>query len=100
MAQDTGDIELALAAAVGDDSALVAELRAAFFQSAHALVDALGRAGGEADWRQAAWRLQGLAASFGATDLMKRAAAAGAASPGDQAALRRVAAALRALDDA
>lgn len=90
MAYDPGALQFALAAAVGDDPALVAELRSAFLQSAHAHVDALGRAQSDADWRLAASRLQGLAASFGAIRLMELAESAAEGAAGDPAILRRL----------
>lgn len=90
MAYDPGALQSALAAAVGDDPALVAELRSAFLQSAHAHLDALGRARCEADWQAAASRLQGLAASFGAIRLMELAGAAAEGAAGDPAILRRL----------
>lgn len=89
MMQDSGVLRAALAAAVGDDPALIAELRAAFLDSATGHADALARARTAADWRVAAWRLQGLAASFGAVGLMVLAERA-AATSGDVAALREI----------
>lgn len=70
MAYDPGALDKTLAAAVGDDPALVAELRSAFFQSAQRHVSSLHNAVNDQQWQVAAWRLKGLAASFGATDLM------------------------------
>ena len=66
MAYDPGAIDATLAAAVGDDPALIAELREAFLDSAGRVVEALERAESDEAWRNAAWRLKGLAASFGA----------------------------------
>ena len=90
MAYDPGALHAALAAAVGDEPALVAELRGAFLESAHAHIDALGRARCDANWRMAAFRLQGLAASFGAIRLMELAIEAADGAPGDPVALRRL----------
>lgn len=70
MQYDPGTLETALAAAVGHDPALVAELRSVFLLSARGHADALGRAAGAPEWRDAAVRLHGLAASFGALELM------------------------------
>jgi histidine phosphotransfer protein HptB len=70
MAYDPGAIDAALAAAVGDEPALVAELRLAFVDGAVCAVRAMRAAQGEDAWRTAAARLQGLAASFGAIRLM------------------------------
>ena len=76
-----------LAAAVGDDQALVAELRVAFLESASRHFEAMRRASSEADWSEAALRLKGLAASFGATALMAEADRAASTRRGDPAAL-------------
>lgn len=70
MAYDPGAIDATLAAAVGEDPALIAELRMAFLDSAQRSLAALGAARDDAAWRTAAWRLKGLAASFGAVRLM------------------------------
>ena len=70
MAYDPGAIEATLAAAVGDDPALIAELRIAFIDSVERAVTGLEGAHDGEPWREAAWRLKGLAASFGAIRLM------------------------------
>lgn len=98
MAYETVALDSALAAAVGDDPVLVAELRAAFLESVARQADALTRAKGEEAWRTAAWRMKGLAASFGATKLMDAAEAAAAVPPGDPETLRRLAVAIAMLD--
>ena len=90
MAYDPGAIDAALAAAVGNDATLIAELRAAFLDSADRYADALGRARCDANWRQAACRLKGLAASFGAVGLMGLADAASEGAPGDPVILRDI----------
>lgn len=90
MAYDPGALQTALAAAVGDDPALIAELRFAFLASAHAHADSLGRARNDADWQTAACRLQSLAASFGAMQLAELANEAMENTPGDPAVLRRI----------
>lgn len=89
MAYDPGQIDATLAAAVGDDPALVAELREAFLDSAKRGLTALELAAGGDDWREAAWRLKGLAASFGAVRLMALAGELADAPPGDRALLKR-----------
>ncbi len=98
MSYDPGALHAALAAAVGEDSALIADLRVAFLESATRQVDLLGRARCDANWELAAWRLKGLAASFGLTALMTLADEAAAAAPGDPRVLRRLHAALAGLD--
>ena len=70
MAYDPGAIEATLAAAVGDDPALIAELRLAFVESAEKALIAMERADSADSWCAGAWRLKGLAASFGAVRLM------------------------------
>lgn len=88
MAYDPGAIDATLAAAVGDDPALAAELRLAFTQSAERALTVLQAAQDVAAWRDAAGRLRGLAASFGAVRLMQLADDAANAPPGDAATLR------------
>ena len=94
MAYDPGALDSALAAAVGNDPALIAELRGAFMESAHKQADLLTRARCDANWRMAAWRLKGLAASFGVIRLMEAADDAATTAPGDPVAIRRVNAAI------
>lgn len=91
MAYDPGAIDATLAAAVGDDPALVAELRLAFTQGVAAALVTLAAAGGDqSGWRSAAYRLKGLAASFGAVRLMALASEAADARPGDATILTRL----------
>jgi HPt (histidine-containing phosphotransfer) domain-containing protein len=98
MSYDPGALHAALAAAVGEGSALIADLRTAFMESAARQIDLLGRARCDANWQLAAWRLKGLAASFGLTALMALAEDAALAAPGDPAVLRQLRAALAALE--
>ncbi|HEX8555116.1 MAG TPA: Hpt domain-containing protein [Sphingomonas sp.] len=90
MAYDPGAIEAALAAAVGDDPSLIAELRIAFVESAQAALAAMEASEDVAGWTIAAHRLQGLAASFGAVRLMVMAAEAAKVTPGDPATIRKL----------
>lgn len=90
MAYDPGQIDATLAAAVGDEPALIAELRQAFHDSAHRVLADLRRAEDSEGWRHAALRLQGLAASFGAVRLMALAGEAAKAPVGDVLILRRI----------
>ena len=96
MIYDPGALHAALAAAVGDDSQLQAELRAVFVDSAKALVGQLRRSRCDANWRMAALRLQGLAASFGAVALMDCAVRAAEGAPGDPVVLRDIEEAMNA----
>src|SRR5258706_6258845 len=90
MAYDPGAIDATLAAAVGDEPQLIAELREAFLDSARRGLDGLERARGADEWRVAAWRLKGLAASFGAIRLMAIATEAAEAVPQDARLIRRL----------
>jgi HPt (histidine-containing phosphotransfer) domain-containing protein len=94
MAYDSGALHASLAAAVGTDHLLMAELRAAFVESAARHADLLGRARCDANWQQAASRLGSLAASFGAVNLMELADEALKGAPGDPVVLRKVRSAL------
>jgi len=89
MAYDPGAIDAALAAAVGDDPALIAELRFAFTESAARALEALAAARSAGEWTVAARRLKGLAASFGAVRLMAMATEADD-RPLDPAVLKRL----------
>ena len=90
MSYEPSALELALAAAVGDDPGLVAELRSAFIDSAARHADAMARARSDAEWQEAALRLKGLAASFGAGRLIELADEAAAAPRGDAEALAAI----------
>ena len=90
MAYDPGAIDATLAAALGDQPELIAELRFAFMESAARALDGLEGAEDAAAWRSAANRLKGLAASFGAIRLMAIAGEAADADAGDAAMIRRL----------
>lgn len=94
MVYDPGALNASLAAAVGSDGNLMAELRAAFIESAGRQADLMGRSRCDANWQLAASRLQSLAASFGAVGLQALSAEALAGAPGDPAILRRIHAAI------
>lgn len=81
MSFEPGSLDQLLAEAVGQDSAVARELRALFLASATAHVAAMSRPAGIEHWRDEALKLQGLAASFGMTDLMEVAARAACAGP-------------------
>ena len=87
MAYDPGQIDATLAAAVGDEPALIADLRGAFLDSAQAGLESLMRAQSQGEWEMAALRLKGLAASFGAVRLMSLASEA-ASAPGNADVVR------------
>lgn len=94
MAYDPGTLNASLAAAVGNDSELMAELRLAFAESAARQLDLLGRSRCDANWGIAAARLKSIAASFGLTGLIALADEALQGAPGDPAVLRKIGAAL------
>ena len=94
MVYDPGALSASLAAAAGNDPALVAELRAAFLDSAARQTDLMARARCDANWRLSASRLASLAASFGAVGLMGLAEEALEGAPGDPVVQRRIAAAI------
>lgn len=90
MAYDPGALNASLAAAVGSDSELMSELRAAFIESAARQLDLMGRARCDANWVIAAARLKSLAASFGAAGLVGLADEALEGAPGDPVVLRKI----------
>ncbi|MEO7681038.1 MAG: Hpt domain-containing protein [Sphingomonas sp.] len=90
MAYDPGAIDATLAAAVGDEPQLIAELRFAFVEGVQRGLDTLAAARSGDEWRGAAARLKGLAASFGAIRLMAIAGEAIDAPPHDPAMLRKL----------
>lgn len=83
-------IDAHLVSALGDDPALLRELRRAFLDSALATIDLMKRARCDANWRQAAERLRGLAATFHGDGLITLTDEAIAGVPGDPAILRRI----------
>ena len=87
---EDGALEATLAAAAGDDIALLAELRRAFAESVAQQVDLLGRARCDGNWAVAAMRLKGLGSSFHSTELISLAETALEGAPGDPAILRRL----------
>ncbi len=97
MAFEGGNLNAALAAAVGDDQALVHDLRRAFLESADRQLDLLARAADESGWQLALWRLKGLCGSFGVVHMIALADEAQDAAPGDAKSLRRLRSALAAL---
>jgi histidine phosphotransfer protein HptB len=99
MAYDPGAMEAALSAALGDDAALIAELRAAFFDGAATHVATLRGATSLVAWRAAGLRLKGLAASFGATRLIACADSLVAQNEIDPRSLHKIERAIAALHD-
>lgn len=87
---DYGSFDTALKAAAGDDTALIAELRSTFVDSARRQLSLLSRSRCDANWQYTSWRLKGLAASFGATRLMALADEASEGAPGDPVVIRKL----------
>jgi len=94
MAYDNGALDATLAAAAGDDAALMRELRTAFLESAARQLDLLKRARCDGNWHVAAMRLKGLAASFHAEELLAAAEHALNCAPGEPIAVRNIEAVL------
>jgi HPt (histidine-containing phosphotransfer) domain-containing protein len=94
MVYDPGALNASLSAAVGSDPQLVAELRAAFVESALRQIDLMGRSRCDANWRVAASRLKSLAASFGAINLLELTDEALDGAPSDPVVLRKLGLAL------
>lgn len=90
MAYEQGAFDATLAAAAGEDAALLRELRAAFADSLDHHLDLLKRARCDGNWTVAAQRLKGLAASFHAGDLIALAEEAISAAPGEPGVVRRI----------
>ena len=100
MAYDYAGLDWTIASALGDDAALMADLRRALVEDARYGADLLRRSRCDANWIGAAQRLKGLAASFGAGALSDAADLALALAPGDPSALRCVDAAIQVIDEA
>jgi hypothetical protein len=98
MSMDYGSFDTALKAAAGDDTVLIAELRASFVESAKRQLSLLSRSRCDANWQYTSWRLKGLAASFGATRLMLLADEASDGAPGDPAVIRKLAKAIAEIE--
>lgn len=90
MAYEAGALDATLAAAAGEDLALLAELRSAFVESLARQVDLLRRARCDGNWHVAAMRLRGLAASFHAEKLIVLADDALECAPGEPGVVRRL----------
>ncbi|MEE4200516.1 Hpt domain-containing protein [Erythrobacter sp.] len=90
MAYESGALDATLAAAAGDNAALLGELRSAFIDSAAKQLDLLKRSRCDGNWNVAAMRLKGLAASFHAGELLLAAENALHCAPGEPAAIREI----------
>jgi hypothetical protein len=90
MAFATGDLDATIAAAAGEDPALLAELRAVFADSLARQIDLLRRARCDGNWHVAAMRLKGLGASFHAPVLVGLAEEALDSAPGEPVVIRKL----------
>jgi len=90
MVYEAGALDATLAAAAGDDPALFSELRGAFIESLARNIDLLRRSRCDGNWRVAALRLKGLAASFHAAPLILLAEEALESAPGEPGVVRRL----------
>jgi len=99
MSFEFGALDAALTAAVGDDPSMISELRSAFLDSAYRQVDLLQRARCDANWQFAAWRLKGLAASFGVVSVLTLADEAAISVPSDPVILKKLKTALAAIEE-
>jgi HPt (histidine-containing phosphotransfer) domain-containing protein len=100
MAYDPGILTSSLAAAVGNDRALMDELRDAFLESAARQLDLMRRSRCDANWVISASRLKGVAASFNAAGLVLLADEALDGAPGDPVVLRKIGLAIDAFSAA
>jgi histidine phosphotransfer protein HptB len=98
MAYNPGALESVLVAAVGEEPALINELRVAFLESAKMHVRAMERAVTLSDWQFSAMRLHSLAASFGARRIMDAAIASARTPYIDKPALQKITRAISALN--
>jgi len=90
MLYENGSLDATLAAAAGEDPALLAELRGAFADSVERQIDLLKRARCDGNWNVAAQRLKGVAASFHADTLIQLADEAVTSAPGEPTVIRKI----------
>ena len=90
MAHEAAEFDATLAAAAGEDLALLNELRAAFLESLTQQIDLLRRARCDGNWEVAALRLKGLGSSFHSPELVSLADNALDGAPGEPAVLRKL----------
>lgn len=90
MAHEAADFDATLAAAAGEDAALLQELRTAFVESLLLQVDLLRRSRCDGNWKVAATRLRDLGASFHAPELVRLGEQALQGAPGEPGVLRRL----------
>lgn len=99
MSIDYGSFDTALKAAAGDDISLAEELRGDFIQSALRQVSLLTRSRCDANWQYAAYRLKGLASSFGAVRIIELADEALEGAPSDPVVVRKLESAIAEIEN-
>jgi hypothetical protein len=87
---DNGAFDATLAAAAGEDAALLSELRDAFAEGVARQLDLLRRSRCDGNWTMAAMRLRGLATSFHAVELITISDELLTSAPGEPVVLRRL----------
>lgn len=97
MSFNIGQFTTTVADAVGRDARLAQDLRLAFLDGAQRHADYMRRARCDANWQISAWRLKGLSATFGMSDLATLADEAALGVPGDPGILRRINATIASL---
>ncbi|CAN5301578.1 hypothetical protein BH10PSE13_BH10PSE13_23580 [soil metagenome] len=95
MAYESAPVDALLAAAVGEDPALMRDLRLAFLTSAEEQYQALTMAASLPEWHMAALRFKGLCASFGLTEMSELVEQATERPLRDPGLLRRIGAMLQ-----
>ncbi|WP_347091010.1 Hpt domain-containing protein [Sphingomonas parapaucimobilis] len=90
MTYEHGTIDSTLAAVAGDEPAVIQELRHAFVEGVTRAMEAMHMAEDAGEWREAALRLKGLAASVNALPLMTLAAQAAELESPDARLLDRI----------
>ncbi|OMJ33894.1 Hpt domain-containing protein [Sphingomonas sp. Sph1(2015)] len=90
MTYEHGTIDSTLAAVAGDEPAVIQELRHAFVEGVTRAMEAMHMAEDAGEWREAALRLKGLAASVNALPLMTLAAQAAELESPDVQLLDRI----------
>ncbi|WP_230481806.1 Hpt domain-containing protein [Sphingomonas sp. Leaf21] len=90
MTYEHGTIDSALAAVAGDDAAIIQDLRRAFVEGVTRALEVMRQAADGQEWREAALRLKGLAASVNALPLMTLAAQASEREHRDAALLDQI----------
>jgi hypothetical protein len=98
MAYDYRGLDWSIAAALGDDGALLGELHQALVQDAREAANLLERSRCDANWTSAARKLENLAMSFGSKRLEQAAKQALSLAPNDPTSIRAITRAIDSLE--